>query len=58
LDLPLPQSRQSFFDETMHAINAGNVIEVKGRIVVVLRDAELADDVERRCDEYGPRVAL
>lgn len=42
----------------MSAINAANVIEVKGRFVVVFRDAELADVMESRCAEYGPRVAL
>jgi hypothetical protein len=42
----------------MNAINAGNVIEVKGRFVVVFRDAELADVMESHCDEYGLRVPL
>ena len=41
----------------MNAINGGNVIEVKGRFVMP-GDAELADVMESRCDEYEPRVEL
>ena len=45
-------------DQTMRAINAGNIIEIRGRFAVVFRDKELVDTLECRCDEFGPRVPL
>ena len=44
-------------DQTMRAINAGNIIEIRGRFAVVFRDKELVDTLDA-CDEFGPRVPL
>jgi len=42
----------------LQAMKAGNIIEVRGRFVLVFRNQELVDTFECRCDEYGPRVPL
>jgi hypothetical protein len=42
----------------MAALAAGNIVETRGRFLLVFRDAELVDSFECRADEYGPRVPL
>jgi hypothetical protein len=42
----------------MNAIREGNVVEIRGRFVVVLRNREVVDIFECRCDEFGPQVPL
>lgn len=44
--------------DVLGAIRAGNIIEVRGRFVLVFRNRELVETFECRCDEFGPRVPL
>ena len=45
-------------EHVLGAIRDGNVVEIRGRFVVVCRDAELVDVFECRCDSFGPHVPL
>ena len=45
-------------DSTMRRIKAGNVIELRGRFVAILRGTKVVDALECRCDQFGPRVPL
>jgi hypothetical protein len=44
--------------EVMRALEKGNSVEIRGRFLAVLSDAEPIEIFECRCDQFGPRVPL
>lgn len=44
--------------EVMDALEKGNVIQIRGRFLAVLRDTELLEMFECRCDQFGPKIPL